>query len=379
MKRWFKTHWLKTFCQASAIATVATVATIAAVATSTPVSAQSTSQAIPVKLAVGGQSSVNYLPLTLAAQLGYFGAEGLAVEIIDFSSGAKALQSLVGGSADVVMGYYDHTIQMQAKNQDIRAFVQTGRYPGQVMSVAKHYAERYRGPQDLYGARIGVTGPGSSTHFMLNYLLQKAGVPLDAPSVLAVGVGPMVVAAVRSQKVDVIINVEPVMTMLERAGDITVVADTRTASGTQSVYDGIYPAAVLYTRNAWLQNNALAAEKLARALVRTLHWIASASAEQIVAAMPSDYYLGDRALYLAVIQACLHLYSRDGLMRHEHAETAYRVLARFNNEVAHASHFDLRQTYTNDFVARASASLSAINSNVAATVIPAATPAVTTP
>ena len=69
-----------------------------------------------VAIAVGGKNLLYYLPLTIAEQLGYFKDEGLQVEISDFAGGAKALQALVGGSADVVSGAYEHTINMQAKN-----------------------------------------------------------------------------------------------------------------------------------------------------------------------------------------------------------------------------------------------------------------------
>ncbi len=60
-----------------------------------------------------------YLPLTVVERLGYFKDAGLDVEISDFPGGARALQSLIGGSADVVAGAFDHTIQMQAKGQSI--------------------------------------------------------------------------------------------------------------------------------------------------------------------------------------------------------------------------------------------------------------------
>ena len=65
-------------------------------------------------LAVGGKAAFYYLPLTIAEQLGYFKDEGLDVEISDFAGGAKALQALVGGSADVVSGAYEHTHQHAA-------------------------------------------------------------------------------------------------------------------------------------------------------------------------------------------------------------------------------------------------------------------------
>ncbi|HEV7820577.1 MAG TPA: ABC transporter substrate-binding protein, partial [Burkholderiales bacterium] len=57
-----------------------------------------------VRLAVGGQTALFYLPLTVTARLGYFKDEGLDVEISDFAGGGRALQALMGGSADVVTG-----------------------------------------------------------------------------------------------------------------------------------------------------------------------------------------------------------------------------------------------------------------------------------
>ena len=66
-------------------------------------------------LGVGGKSLLYYLQLTLTERLGYFKEQGLNVTVTDFGGGAKALQSLIGGSADVVTGAYEHTIRMQVK------------------------------------------------------------------------------------------------------------------------------------------------------------------------------------------------------------------------------------------------------------------------
>ena len=65
--------------------------------------------------------------------MGFYKEEGLEVELQDFEGGAKALQALVGGSADVVSGYYDHTIQMAAERRELVAFVTMLRYPGLVL------------------------------------------------------------------------------------------------------------------------------------------------------------------------------------------------------------------------------------------------------
>ena len=80
-------------------------------------------------IAVGGKNLLYYLPLTVAEQLGYFKAEGLDVTIVDFAGGARALQAVVGGSADVVSGAFEHTVNMHFKGQPMRAFVVQGAAP----------------------------------------------------------------------------------------------------------------------------------------------------------------------------------------------------------------------------------------------------------
>src|SRR5436305_1926764 len=127
-----------------------------AIAFSTGAQAQKPEQT-KVRLAVGGKSSLYYLPLTITERLGYFKDAGLDVEISDFAGGAKSLQALIGGSADVVTGSFDHTIQMQAKNQQIVAVVQLGRFPGFGLALRKEKAANYKGPKDLKGMKIGVT------------------------------------------------------------------------------------------------------------------------------------------------------------------------------------------------------------------------------
>ena len=54
-----------------------------------------------LRLAVGGKSAIFYLPLSVTERLGYFKQAGLELEIVDVQSGARALQSLVGGSAEI--------------------------------------------------------------------------------------------------------------------------------------------------------------------------------------------------------------------------------------------------------------------------------------
>jgi len=150
-----------------------------------------------VRLVVGGKSAIFYLPLSVTERLGYFKELGIDAEIADVQSGARALQSLIGGSADLGVGTFDHTIQMQAKGQPVVAVLHYGLYPGFVLGTLASKAIAYAGPQSLKGLKIGVTSPGSSTHFMAAYMLVRSGFKADDASFIGIGVTSTAVAAAR--------------------------------------------------------------------------------------------------------------------------------------------------------------------------------------
>src|SRR5215475_1420396 len=149
-----------------------------------------------VTIAVGGKNLLYYLPLSIAEELKYFKAEGLDVEIVDFAGGAKALQAVVGGSADVVSGAFEHTLNMQAKGQPMRAFVLQGRAPQIVLGVSNKSMPNYKSIADLKNKVIGVTAPGSSTNILANFVLGRAGIKPNEVSIVGVGASPGAVAPV---------------------------------------------------------------------------------------------------------------------------------------------------------------------------------------
>lgn len=97
-----------------------------------------------IKIAVGGQQLVYYLPLTIADRLGYFRDEGLNVSVIDFQGGSKSLQAVVGGSADICSGAFEHTVIMQTRGQRMQAFVLQGRAPQCVFAANLHTMKNFR-------------------------------------------------------------------------------------------------------------------------------------------------------------------------------------------------------------------------------------------
>ncbi len=306
-------------------------------------------------LAVGGQALYIYLPVTLAAQLGYFKDAGVDVEIVDVAGGAKALEALLGGSADVVCGFIDHTIEMQAQGKSIRMFVLYDRYPGLVLAVTKAgQAKGIKTVADLKGARIGITAPGSSTQFFAQYMLAKNGVPVDQESYVGIGTANTAVAAARRGVVEALVNVDPTMTILEKSGDATILADTRTTLGTLRAFGGPYPAGGLYAPPAFLERNPKTVMALTVASVRALHWIKTHTAAEIADKMPERFYQSDKALYVASLQENLEMFSPDGRISVQGLETIVKVLSAFDKGVtAAAGRINPAAAFTNEFVDQA--------------------------
>jgi NitT/TauT family transport system substrate-binding protein len=310
--------------------------------------AQSKLEKTSVGIAVGGKASLSYLPLTLAEQLGYFKAEGLEVEISDFAGGARALQAVVGGSAEVVSGSYEHTLNMQGKDQYYQGFVLQGRAPQIAVGVSNKTMTNYKSLADLRGKKIGVSAPGSSTNIVANLLLARAGLKAGDVSFVGVGTSAAALTAMRSGQIDAISNIDPVMTMLEQKGDVRIISDTRTLKGTLELFGGPMPAACLYASMEFIRKYPNTTQALTHAIVHALKWLQTAGPGDIIRTVPEGYLLGDRGLYLASFNKVRESIALDGLFPEEGGKTVLRALSSFDASLK-ADKVDLSKTFTNRF------------------------------
>ena len=331
---------------------IASTTVLVAIANSSGLRAQALEKPA-LTIAVGGKNLLYYLPLTVAESLGYFKHEGLDVTIADFAGGSRALQAVVGGSADVVSGAFEHTLNMQAKGQALRAFVLQGRAPQIVFGINPKTMPDYKGLADLKGKKIGVTAPGSSTNVMANFVIAKAGLKPSDVSIIGIGAGNGV-AAMRSGQIDAISNLDPVITLLQRSGDLKVISDTRIVAESDKVFGGPMPAGCLYAPMAFITKNPATTQALANAIVRANKWIQAAGPGDIIKAVPESYLLGDRAVYIDAFLACKGALSADGMIPEAGAATAVRALQSADATLADVK-FDLGTVFTNDFVKKANA------------------------
>ena len=306
-----------------------------------------------ITIAVGGGACLCYLPTVLAKQLGEYDKAGLAVELVDLKGGSDALKAVLGGSADVVSGYFDHCVNLAAKKQELQAFVVYDRYPGLVLVVSPSHNGEIKSIKDLAGKKVGVSAPGSSTDFFLKFLLKKNGLNPADTAVIGVGLGATAVAAMEQGQIDAAVMLDPAVTVLQGSHpDLQILSDTRTQKDNQSVFGGDYPGGSLYATTAWVASHEKETQALTNAIVNTLKWIHSHSPEDIMAKMPAELVGKDKALYLAALKNTIPMYSETGLMDPKGAAAVLAVFSESSPEVAKAN-IDVSKTYTNRFVEQA--------------------------
>jgi NitT/TauT family transport system substrate-binding protein len=306
-----------------------------------------------ITIAVGGGACLCYLPTVLAKQLGEFDKAGLAVEIVDLKGGSDALRAVLGGSADVVSGYFDHCVNLAAKKQELQAFVVYDRYPGLVLVVSPLHTGEITSIKDLAGKKVGVSAPGSSTDFFLKYLLKKNGLDPTSASVIGVGLGATAVAAMEQGQIDAAVMLDPSVTVLQGSHpDLRILSDTRTQKDTLAVFAGEYPGGALYSTTAWVAAHEKEVQGLTDAILNTLAWIHSHSPEDIMAKMPAENVGKNKELYLAALKNTIPMYSETGKMDPKGADAVLAVFSESSPEVAKAN-VDVSKTYTNRFVEHA--------------------------
>ncbi|MDP2409228.1 MAG: ABC transporter substrate-binding protein [Pseudolabrys sp.] len=306
-----------------------------------------------VTLAIGGASCLCYLPTMLAYELGEYKKAGVDINLVQFKGGSEALRAVMGGSADVVSGYFDHTVNLAAKNQMLQSFVVYDRYPGFALVVSPKHTAAIGSIKDLANKKVGVSAPGSSTDFFLKYILAKNGVDPNSVAVIGVGLGATAIASMEHGEIEAAIMLDPAITLLQgKHQGLKILSDTRSQKDTLAVFGGEYPGGALYTRTDWIAKNEKAVQGMTNAIIATLKWIHTHTPEEIADKMPPELVGKDRALYIAALKNTLPMFSENGMMDPKGAEAVLAVFAQSVPAIANAK-IDLSKTYTNKYVIEA--------------------------
>ena len=300
-----------------------------------------------ITLMVGGMEKQIYLPAKLAEQLGYFKDEGLNIELISEPAGVDAENEMLAGAVQGVVGFYDHCVDLQSKGKIVESVVQFSQAPGEVEMVSTKHPE-IKSAADFKGKSLGVTGLGSSTNFLTQFLATKAGLQISDITSVPVGAGNTFIAAMQQDKIQAGMTTEPTISRLLKSGEGAVLIDMRTMEGTKKVLGGTYPAASLYMQTDWVNAHKEQTQKLANAFVKTMKFINTHSAAEIADKMPADYYVGDKDGYVKALDAGKGMFTPDGVMPEDGPKTVMEVLS--FKDTMKGKTIDLAKTFTTEFV-----------------------------
>ena len=302
-----------------------------------------------VRLAGGGIALYGYMPYFVAMNQKLFQKNGIEPEEAMFSGGAKALQALMGGSSDVVCGFYEHTILMAAKDAKLTAFVLQAQNSGLVLGVRQQLANEIKTVADLKGRKIGVSAPGSATHVFAQIAMVKAGLKANDAAAIGVGTTQTAVSSFERGDVDALSMFDPIVAALERKHEIAILADARDTKGTQAIFGGPYASGCLYAERGWMEKNEGAVRGCAAAIAEAVRFLKQATPQQAIDALaPGMCFIGADICQDA-FTSNRGAFDHDGQVTAEMSQTVYKALAGSDPAVASAK-IDLPATYTGRFV-----------------------------
>jgi len=296
------------------------------------------------------QGSLAHVPVALAADLRFFHAQGVAVEMEQIPNPSKTIEALVANSADVAAGAFESVLLLAADGQAVQAFANLVSRDIRGI-VAMPGAKGIRTVRDLRGRNVGVSGLGSPIHTFLKHVLIQNGVPLEEVSVAGIGLGLPAIAALERGVVDAAgVAAGDLLRLKHKHPELVVLADWSTAEGSRAAWgtDNL-PGVTLLARPAWLEAHPGEARKIARALQQALQWLHDHSPAEIRERMPAATLTSDVAADLAAIAAMKEAWSRDGRIPENGPEMVRRGLEVMQEKVRKAE-IDLSKTFTNRFV-----------------------------
>ncbi len=161
----------------------------------------------------------------IAADRGYFAAEGIDAQLTDFDTGARIVAPLATGELDV--GTLPGSVALYnaaARKIETRVVADRSRSaPGnfyQTLMIRKDLIDsgRFRSYADLKGLKVAVPAPGLNVLSIVNEAAKHAGLKYEDIEKVFVTL-PQQVAAFRNKSVDASIMIEPFATVLVQSGD----------------------------------------------------------------------------------------------------------------------------------------------------------------
>lgn len=306
----------------------------------------------PVVVTAQATGHLKLLPLVLAARLGYFADEGLAVTLQDVAASRHTLPELADWPAQVFAGTFERTLYLNAQGRMHQAFALLSRSPQVVLAVSARHQQPETGVSDLVGARVGVAASGSLGHRIAQLVLMRAGLRPHDVHFIEFAQAQDAQDALERGEVEALSYTDPLITRLEQRGTIRVVSDTRTLRDSDLVFGGPVACTCLSAPLHWVEREPELVQGLTNAVVRALKWLHTAAPIDLLHHLPEGWMDGDRGLFLAAFARSRETLAVDGLFAEQAPRNVLRALDRLRLPVALGQQ-NLDLAWTNRYAQRA--------------------------
>jgi NitT/TauT family transport system substrate-binding protein len=261
----------------------------------TPAGADRAGDPAPARQAVKLSQPVEALSFTsvyVARHLQLFEAEGLAVEVILTQGGGPDTQVLIAGEVQFNAAAPSNLISAHQEGAPLigvanllNRLIVNGVMHREVaaqrgITATSALTDKLAA---LKGLTVGATRPGALTAQVAQYALRKGGHTLGVDAtLLGVGSGAAMIAALEQRRVDVIFNSPPEPQELVRRGLGVTIMDN-TAGEDPDLAECLQQVLVVRTDYAREQPDLV--RRMVRALVRANRWVAEHSAEEVAAVL----------------------------------------------------------------------------------------------
>ncbi len=261
-------------------------------------------------------------------------AEGVDLKVRYFGGGPLAFQDMLNRNADFAVAGAPALAGFKARGEPVVSIATVSRTPAYVLMVRTSLKGKVKRIADLKGRVIGVNTSSvkakSTSQLTAEFLLRRDGVRVDQVNFVPAGQNlEEQAAALDSGAVDALMGDEPFATRFREQGKVFILEDLSSLDSCRKWLGGLLLSGQLATRADVLRNEPDKTERMVRVLRRSLLWIASHSAEEVVArlALPDG---ASRAAMKKVLRRHKAMYSPDGVSATEEIHTADRFFRESN-------------------------------------------------
>jgi NitT/TauT family transport system substrate-binding protein len=240
-----------------------------------------------IVLSVPGPGTFAYLPIYLAKAIEADHAEGMELKLRYFSGGPLAMRDLMSNNSDFLAIGLPAIAAGRADGQHVFAIGQLSQSAMYVFLLRAKLKDHVHNISQLKGKRIGTASSTNTQrsmgHMLTEYLIQRAGLaPSDVQYISTGQDRESQNAALSSASVDALMGDEPFASELVAQGVAVKLVDLYAPKQSTDLLGGSIVHAALATREDVFTNNPEVVKKVQHMLDRTLQWLSSHSAQDVV-------------------------------------------------------------------------------------------------